>query len=305
MNNINGFLIINKNKGCTSHDCVNTIRKVLNIRKVGHTGTLDPQVTGILPIAIGNATRFIQYLPQEKCYLGEIKLGISTSTDDIHGEIITKRNWPQISAKQLDNALNLYRGDIKQTPPKVSSVHVNGERAYKKFFKNEEFELSPKDITIHELILKKWDKKNGILKLKIKCSSGTYIRSLARDLGLTLNTVGCLYDLKRTSSCGFDDKNSKLVNAKDIPSNVNKFIIPTISALHNLQSYCLNNNEEIISWETGRKIILNSEQCIVHKNLKDLSPLKVIDRKNNLLGIGIFNKKDDIYLQPKLVLNAR
>ena len=143
MNNINGFLIINKDQGCTSHDCVNTIRKVLNIRKVGHTGTLDPQVTGILPIAIGNATRFIQYLPQEKCYLGEIKLGISTSTDDIHGEIIKRRNWPQISTKQLENTLNLYRGDLKQVPPKVSSVHVNGERAYKKFLKNEEFELSP------------------------------------------------------------------------------------------------------------------------------------------------------------------
>ena len=236
MNNINGFLIINKDQGCTSHDCVNTIRKVLNIRKVGHTGTLDPQVTGILPIAIGNATRFIQYLPQEKCYLGEIKLGISTSTDDIHGEIINKRNWPQISTKQLDDTLNLYRGSLKQVPPKVSSVHVNGERAYKKFLKNEEFELSPKDISISELILKKWDKENGIIKLKIKCSSGTYIRSLARDLGLTLNTVGCLYDLKRISACGFNEENSNLVNLKDIPSNIDSFIMPTIAALQHLPS---------------------------------------------------------------------
>ena len=305
MNKINGFLIINKDQGCTSHDCVNTIRKVLNIRKVGHTGTLDPQVTGILPIAIGNATRFIQYLPQEKCYLGEIKLGISTSTDDIYGEIINRRNWPQISTKQLDNTLNLYRGDLKQVPPKVSSVHVNGERAYKKFLKNEEFELSPKDITISELILKKWDKDNGILKLKIKCSSGTYIRSLARDLGLTLNTVGCLYDLKRTSACGFNEENSNLVNLKDIPSNIDSFIMPTIAALQHLPSYCLKNEEEIIWWETGRKITLNREKCIIFKNIKDLSPIKVIDPKNNLMGIGIINNKEAIYLQPKLVLNAR
>ena len=239
MNKINGFLIIDKEKGYTSHDCVNTIRKFLNIRKVGHTGTLDPQVTGVLPLAIGNATRFIQYLPQEKCYLGEIKLGISTSTDDIHGEIINRRNWPQISTKQLDNKLNLYRGNLKQVPPKVSSVHINGERAYKKFLKNEEFELSPKDITISELILKKWDKKNGILKLKIKCSSGTYIRSLARDLGSTLNTVGCLYDLKRTSANGFDEENSNLVSLKDLPTNIDEFIMPTISALNHLPSYFL------------------------------------------------------------------
>tara|TARA_Y100000589_G_scaffold254362_1_gene243191 strand:+ start:1081 stop:1998 length:918 start_codon:yes stop_codon:yes gene_type:complete len=305
MNKINGFLIINKEKGCTSHDCVKIIRKVLNIKKVGHTGTLDPEVTGILPVAIGNATRFIQYLPQEKCYLGEIKLGISTSTDDIHGKIINRVNWPQISTKQLDNVLNLYRGDLKQVPPKVSSVHINGERAYKKVLKNEEFELSPKDITISELILKKWDQKNGIIKLKIKCSAGTYIRALARDLGSTLNTSGCLYDLKRTSACGFDEETSNLVNLKDIPSNIDSFIMPTISALKHLPTYILKNEEEINWWETGRKIILNSDQCIIYKNIKNLSTIQVIDSNKNLLGIGIFNKKDDTFLQPKLVLNAR
>ena len=305
MYKINGFLIINKDQGCTSHDCVNTIRKVLKIKKVGHTGTLDPQVTGILPIAIGNATRFIQYLPQEKCYLGEIKLGISTTTDDIHGEIINRKNWPQISTKQLDNILNLYRGHLKQVPPKVSSVHVNGERAYRKFLKNEEFELSPKDITISELTLKNWDKENGILKLMIKCSSGTYIRSLARDIGSTLNTAGCLYDLKRISACGFNEENSNLVTLKDIPSNIDSFIMPTISALYHIPSYCLINKEEIKWWQTGREIILNSEKCIIYENMKDLSPIKVIDPKNNLLGIGIINQKKDIYLQPKLVLNAR
>jgi len=305
MNKINGFLIINKEKGCTSHDCVKIIRKVLNIKKVGHTGTLDPEVTGILPLAIGSATRFIQYLPQEKCYLGEIKLGISTSTDDIHGKIINRVNWPQISTKQLDNVLNLYRGDLKQVPPKVSSVHINGERAYKKVLKNEEFELSPKNITISELILKKWDQENGIIKLKIKCSAGTYIRSLARDLGSTLNTSGCLYDLKRTSACGFDEENSNLVNLKDIPSNIDSFIMPTISALQHLPTYILKNEEEINYWETGRKIILNSDQCIIYKNIKNLSTIQVIDSNKNLLGIGIFNKKDGTFLQPKLVLNAR
>jgi len=305
MNKINGFLILNKERGFTSHDCVNIIRKVLNIRKVGHTGTLDPEVTGVLPLAIGNATRFIKYLPQEKCYLGEIKLGISTSTDDIHGEIINKSNWPQLSIKQLDDKLNLYRGDLKQVPPKVSSVHINGERAYKKFLKKEEFELSPKDITISELLLKKWDQENGILKLKIKCSSGTYIRALARDLGSTLNTFGCLYNLKRTSACGFDEENSNLITLKNIPSNIDSFIMPTISALHHLPSYCFKNKEEILYWVTGRQIVLSSEKSNIYKNIGDLSPIKVIDPKNNLFGIGIINKKDNIYLQPKLVLNAK
>ena len=130
-----GFLVINKDKGLTSHDCVKQIRKLINIKKVGHTGTLDPEVTGTLPIAIGSATRFIQYLPQGKTYIGQIKLGIKTNTDDIHGEIINQKDWPKISDYELDQYLNKFRGKIKQIPPKISSVNINGERAYKKFLK--------------------------------------------------------------------------------------------------------------------------------------------------------------------------
>ena len=150
-----GFLIINKDKGCTSHDCVKQIMKLLNTKKVGHTGTLDPEVIGTLPIAIGNATRFIQYLPQGKTYIGQIKLGIRTNTDDIQGKIISQKSWPKISNEKLDQYLNSFRGIIKQIPPKVSSVHVNGERAYKKSFRNEIFELEPREVKIDELTLMK------------------------------------------------------------------------------------------------------------------------------------------------------
>ena len=203
-----GFLIINKDRGCTSHDCVRQIRKLLNTKKVGHTGTLDPNVTGTLPIAIGSATKFIQYLPQGKTYIGQIKLGIRTKTDDIHGEIINQKNWPKITNYQLDQYLNNFRGIIKQIPPKVSSVHVNGVRAYKKSFNNEIFDLAPREVKVDELTLIKWDQINGIIEIKIKCSAGTYIRSIARDIGKILNSEGCLLQLKRTSASGFDEKNS-------------------------------------------------------------------------------------------------
>jgi len=200
-----GFLVINKDKGCTSHDCVKQIRKLLNTKKVGHTGTLDPEVIGTLPIAIGSATRFIQYLPQGKTYIGQIKLGIRTNTDDIQGEIISQKSWPKISNEKLDQYLNSFRGIIKQIPPKVSSVHIKGERAYKKFFRNEIFELTPREVKIDELTLIKWDQINGIIEIKIKCSAGTYIRAIARDLGEILNSEGCLLQLKRISACGFDE----------------------------------------------------------------------------------------------------
>ena len=170
-----GFLIINKEKGCTSHDCVRQIRKLFSTKKVGHTGTLDPQVTGTLPIALGSATRFIQYLRQDKTYIGQIQLGIRTKTDDIYGEIIEKKSWPTLSNDQLERNLNIFRGTIQQIPPKVSSVHINGERAYKKFYKDEDFKLMPREVKIKELILIEWDKMTGILKIKVTCSSGTYI----------------------------------------------------------------------------------------------------------------------------------
>ena len=300
-----GFLVINKDKGCTSHDCVKQIRKLLNTKKVGHTGTLDPEVTGILPIAIGSATRFIQYLPQGKTYIGQIKLGIRTNTDDIHGEIINQKSWPKISDEKLDQYLNRFRGIIKQIPPKVSSVHVNGERAYKKSFRNEVFELPPREVKIDELTLMKWDQINGIIEIKIKCSAGTYIRSIARDLGEILNSEGCLLQLKRISACGFDEKHS--IKISDIEKEKNKtsqLIIPTISALSHISTLVLNKEEEINFWQTGRAIKVDTNYFKKSKTFDYEKPIKVLDKGKDLLGIGFFNK-EQTNINPKLVLNAK
>ncbi len=305
MDSDNGFLIINKEKGCTSHDCVKQIRKLFNKKKVGHTGTLDPEVTGTLPIAIGNATRFIQYLPKWKTYVGQIKLGIRTNTDDIHGEIICKKDWPKVNKEQLDNLLNSFRGIIKQIPPKVSSIHVNGERAYKKSFRNEFFELLPREVQIDELILMNWDQSNGIVELKIKCSAGTYIRSIARDLGLILNSEGCLLKLKRISSCGFHQENSiKISDLQTIPQNLRDFIIPTISALDHISTLVLKNEQEINFWQTGRSIKFNLKNFTKVYDFDFRKPIKIIDGAKNLLGIGFLNE-ELTNLNPKLVLNAK
>ena len=307
MQNKDGFLIINKDKGCTSHDCVKQIRKLLNTKKVGHTGTLDPEVTGTLPIAIGSATRFIQYLPQGKTYIGQIQLGIRTTTDDIYGEIINQKDWPKISYEKLNQHLNRFRGRIKQIPPTVSSVHVNGERAYKKFLNNETFELKPKEVNIEELILIKWDQINGIIELKIKCSAGTYIRSIARDLGKILNSEGCLLKLNRISACGFDEQYSIKISdleKEKVKKNAINFIVPTISALDHISTLVLNNPEEILFWQTGRAIEVDINNFNKTSTFNYQKPIKVIDRKKNLLGIGFLNK-EQTNLDPKLVLNAK
>ena len=300
-----GFLVINKDKGCTSHDCVKQIRKLLNTKKVGHTGTLDPEVIGTLPIAIGSATRFIQYLPQGKTYIGQIKLGIRTSTDDIHGKIINQKDWPKISDKKLDQYLNKFRGIIKQIPPKISSVHVNGERAYKKSFNNEIFELEPREVNIDELTLIKWDHINGIIEIKIKCSAGTYIRAIARDLGKILNSEGCLLKLKRISACGFHEQNSiKISDMEKDKINSKNFIIPTVSALNHISTLVLKKEEEIHFWQTGRAIKVDFNYFNESKSFDYKKPIKVVDKRKTLLGIGFFNE-EQIMINPKLVLNAK
>ena len=300
-----GFLIINKERGLTSHDCVKQIRKFFNKKKVGHTGTLDPEVTGTLPIAIGSATRFIQYLPQSKTYIGQLKLGIRTNTDDIHGSIINQKNWPIINSEQLDRYLNNFRGIIQQVPPKVSSVHVNGERAYKKSFNDEDFELLPREVKVEELILMKWDQNSGIAEIKIKCSAGTYIRSIARDLGTILNSEGCLLKLKRISACGFHEQNSiKISDLKNDFLYSSELIIPTISALDHISTLVLTSKEEINSWQSGRKIKFDLNNFIKTSNFDYKKPIKIIDFERTLLGMGFLNEEQTI-LNPKLVLNAK
>jgi len=222
-------------------------------------------------------------------------------------EKINQKSWPKISNEKLDQYLNRFRGIIKQIPPKVSSVHVNGERAYKKSFRNEIFELAPKEVKIDELTLMKWDQINGIIEIKIKCSAGTYIRAIARDLGEILNSEGCLLQLKRISACGFDEQNSIKISEmeKEMGGESSKnFIIPIISALNHISTFVLNNEEEINFWQTGRAIKVDINCFQESKSFDYKNPIKVIDKKETLLGIGLLNK-DQTTINPKLVLNAK
>ena len=301
-----GFLILNKSKNCRSHDCVKRIKKIFNIKKVGHTGTLDPQVTGVLPLALGSATRFIQYLPQEKTYIGIIQLGIKTTTDDIHGEIMKKKDVPKFTFDDLDNCLNSFRGTFQQIPPKVSSVHVDGERAYKKSWRKEDFTLPSKEVKIESLILKDWNQANGQLRIEINCSSGTYIRSIARDLGILLKSEGCLYDLRRTKASGFsEDKSINLEHLINRHNAKDKFIIPIEDALDHLPKIHLSCELDILYWRTGRQIEFKETNLIKNVYQSEQNKFLVFDDKYQLLGIGIYTRKDFDLLLPKLVLNSK
>ena len=307
-----GFVVIDKPAGLTSHDCVNRLRKVFGIKKIGHSGTLDPLVTGVLPIAIGNATRLISYLQGSKSYRGIIQLGTTTNTDDIQGEIIESKNWPLISENDLNSLLEIFRGEILQKPPIFSSVHIKGERAYKKARKGEKFNLIPKKVTIYKLNLISWSQNKGELLIDVDCSTGTYIRSLARDIGDKIGCGGYLKKLRRTRAYNFKETHSVVLPEKlDFyqDNKKPKIINPNFFFQH-LSSFELISEEEVVSWRSGRKISFkeNTERLKIGKNndiednINHTKNILVFNKERIILGIA--NSDESYTIKPKVVFNA-
>lgn len=192
-----GLILINKPSGITSHDVVNVARHAFGIRRIGHAGTLDPMATGLLILGIGKSTKKLGGITgSPKTYDAEITLGSNSTTDDKEGEI-EKIGDTQPTIEQIQEALNKFTGEIMQTPPIFSAIKVNGQRAYKIARRGETIKMEPRKITIHKIELVSY--KHPILEIKTDVSSGTYIRSLARDIGKELGTGAYLSELKRTS----------------------------------------------------------------------------------------------------------
>lgn len=195
------WLPIYKPAAHTSHDVVALARRALHFRKIGHTGTLDPDVTGVVVLALGKATRLIQYLPGTKTYHAWIRLGITTDSYDSSGHVQQERPVPALSHHELDNALDAFRGSISQQAPMVSAVSVNGQRLYKLARRGVELAERPvRQVEIHELTLRQW--QSPLIELEVTCSSGTYIRALAHDLGEALGCGGILERMERTMANG-------------------------------------------------------------------------------------------------------
>lgn len=199
-----GLINVNKPKGCTSHDVISRLRKILNIKQIGHTGTLDPMATGVLPVAVGKATKIIQYLNSDKAYRAFIKLGIRTDTFDMEGSVIGEIPV-NIDIEQIKSALYQFQGNIKQLPPMHSAVHYKGKRLYEYARANVEIsDIPARNVNISSIKLVEileQNSKNPVLVVDIDCSSGTYIRSIANDLGNILSYGAVLIDLIRTKAC--------------------------------------------------------------------------------------------------------
>ena len=287
-----GFLVLDKSAGLSSHDCVARVRRAYGLRRVGHGGTLDPAVTGVLPIALGPATRLLPYLSGEKTYRGVVQLGLRTSTDDLEGEVLERFPLPRLDVHQLEAALEPFRGAILQRPPQVSAVHVRGERAHVRARRGETLELAPRPVTIHRLELLHLDADTGRLELEVSCSAGTYIRSLARDLGEALGGGGALARLRRTAALGFAlEQAVPLARLDTSPPPV---LLDPLTALAHLPRHQLGS-EEVAGWRCGRPLAWDRQpECD--------QPLAVLTPEGDLAGIARVQQAG--LLQPKLVFDA-
>lgn len=237
-----GFLNVYKPTGKTSHDVVAVLRRITKIKQIGHTGTLDPFAEGVLPICIGKATRLIEYLNDEKAYIGTIQFGSSTTTYDTEGEVV-KTSDKIVTQEDLEENLKFFRGEIEQLPPIYSAIKVNGKKLYEYARAGQEVKIEPRKVTIFELELVNFNQAAQQAEIKIVCSKGTYIRSIANDLGEKLGAFGHLIKLVRIKAGDFYVENSIKLEDLNSPEIVlNKLIYPTEKL--NFAAYNLNEEEK-------------------------------------------------------------
>lgn len=276
--NLNGLILINKPKGYTSHDMVNIIRKKLNMKKIGHTGTLDPNATGVLPILIGKATKISKYLVEhKKTYIATLCLGKKTDTGDSEGNAIEECNNIKILNKQkIKDELNSFIGKQNQIPPIYSAIKVKGKKLYEYAREGKQVNIKPREIEIYDIKLKKY--QNNEITFEVECSKGTYIRTLCEDIAKKLGTIGYMKELKRTK--------------------VNEFSIENSISLEELD--CINIKEKIISIEQifigNMKIDLNNRKLELFLNGVQLTHelengLYRIYNNNKFIGLGTVNNK--------------
>lgn len=228
---MHGVLVVDKPKGITSFDVVREVRRALGVKKVGHTGTLDPMATGVLPVCIGDGTKIAQFITEAtKAYDATVKLGATTDTLDAEGKTLETRPVPHLTRELLEAALERFRGPIQQVPPMYSAIKVGGKRLYELARAGEEVERQPRAVTVFELVLR--DFSADEVKLSVRCSKGFFVRTLAADLGEALGCGAHLCALRRTQSGPFVlaqaipltevTKTSQLVglndSLKDLPS---------------------------------------------------------------------------------------
>ena len=275
---MDGVIIINKPKGYTSHDIVNIVRKCLNIKKVGHTGTLDPNAIGVLPILIGQATKISKYLIEHnKTYIATLKLGEARETGDSEGKIIMQdSNLKNYSIEEIEKVLKSFLGKQKQTPPIYSAIKINGKKLYQYARDGQEIEIKQRDIEIYSIILKEYI--NNEIKFEVECSKGTYIRVLCEDIAKKLGTVGYMEELQRIKVDNF--LLDEAIEIEDLEIKVVKEKLITIEKIFEKKTKIDLNDRKIELFLNGVNLTYELKDGIYR-----------IYNKNQFIGLWIINDK--------------
>lgn len=282
---MNGIIIINKHKGCTSHDIVYKVKKMFN-EKVGHTGTLDPMATGVLPLLIGKGTQCSKYLiNHDKIYNVTLQLGEKTDTADSEGKVIETKEVKEKTLKKenIEKILEKFKGKQEQIPPIYSAIKVNGKKLYEYARKDQEVEIKPRKIEIYNIELLNINEKQKQIEFQVSCSKGTYIRSLCEDIAQRLETVGYMLELKRIQVGNFNIKEA--ITIEQLENNIDnkEFIEENFIQFEEI----FKNKEKIELDDRKLRLFLNGVQLTIGKE----DGTYKIYNNNKFIGIGIVENK--------------
>jgi len=300
---VQGFINLNKPAAWTSHDCVAKVRRLLRLKRVGHGGTLDPAATGVLPIALGKATRLLQYMQQDKAYKATVRLGVRTTTDDLEGEVIATQSAAGLTLELVKGFLKQFEGTIQQVPPMYSAIHIKGKRLYDLARAGEVVEVPERTVEVETIEVLDW--RGGEfpeIDLAIACGPGTYIRSIARDLGDALETGGVLAALTRTRSSGFDLADS--LTLEELTQQLEQSLFQPVSpsvALGHLASVTLSA-DQARRWCLGQRISGDDTLAKISTLENSTSPVQVYHEDGSFLGIGkVISSTSGVLLAPQMV----
>ena len=240
---MNGIVIVDKPEGWTSQDVTARLRRVFNTRRIGHGGTLDPMATGVLPVFVGRATRGVEFFEHaEKTYETVLRLGLTTDTEDISGTVLSEQD-AFVTGEQLEAVLENFRGEIMQVPPMYSALKINGQKLVDLARKGREVERQPRPITIHELTLLGME-ADGI-HLRVRCSKGTYIRTLCKDIGEALGCGGCMAALRRVTAGEYTIEESVPLQTLLETEEPEQYLRPVDSMFRNYPAVTLTEKQEL------------------------------------------------------------
>jgi tRNA pseudouridine55 synthase len=277
---LDGILNVDKPQGITSFGVVARIKRLAGEKRVGHAGTLDPEATGVLPVCLGKATRIVQYLTDSaKTYVASVELGVCTDSYDAAGAVTRRADVSGIGRAQIDASLEKFRGAISQTPPMYSALKYHGQPLYKLAREGIIVERKSRAVTIHRLELIDWHPPE--ISLEIECSKGTYIRSLAHDLGQALGCGACLKTLRRTRCGIFDIKEAVPFAALQAAREVERFLLPMDSALRNYRAAVIDEAGEKAMKHGG---LLTPDQVDI-KDITTPDIIRVYARDGRFLGL--------------------